>query len=59
MIHTVYSLYYDALGVDGWKNMEEHQGSGHLGPSFVGVASVLEGRGLMQLSSQAVMAKKP
>jgi hypothetical protein len=93
-IHTVYSLYYNALGVDGWKNMtsmagapgalavadetatnifsfsgqmtvtnkggwkEEHQGSGHLGPSFVGVASVREGRGLLQLSSQAVMAKK-
>jgi hypothetical protein len=94
-INTVYSLYYNALGVDGWKNMtsmagapgalavadetatnifsfsgqmtvtnkggwkEEHQGSGHLGPSFVGVASVREGRGLLQLSSQAVMAKKP
>ena len=94
-IHTVYSLYYNALGVDGWKNMtsmagapgalavadetatnifsfsghmtvtnkagwkEEHQGIGHLGPSFVGVASVREGRGLLQLSSQAVMAKKP
>ncbi len=92
----MYSLYYDALGVDGWKNMtimagapgalavadetdtnifsfsghmtvinnksgwkEEHQGSGHLGPSFVGVASVRESRGLLQLSSQAVMAKKP
>jgi hypothetical protein len=93
-VNAVYSLCYDALGVDGWKNMtsmagapgalavadetatnifsfsghmavisktgsrEEHQGSGHLGPSFVGVASVREGRGLMQLSSQAVMGKK-
>jgi hypothetical protein len=41
----------------GWK--EEHQGICHLGPSFVGVASVREGRSLLQLSSQAVIAKKP
>jgi hypothetical protein len=26
---------------------EETQGSGHLGPNFVGVASVREGRGMM------------
>lgn len=36
---------------------EEYQGSGHLGPSFVGVASVREGRGLLQLSRQAVLQK--
>lgn len=38
-------------------NREDHQGSGHLGPSFVGVASVREGRGLLQLSRQAVLGK--
>jgi hypothetical protein len=38
-------------------NCEDHQGSGHLGPSFVGVASVREGRGLLQLSHQTVLGK--
>ena len=33
---------------------EETQGTGHLGPSFVGVASVREGRGLIQTSRQAL-----
>jgi len=92
-INAVYSLYYNALGVDGWRSMasmastpgslavsdetavnlfsfsgqmcvinkqgqrEEYQGSGHLGPSFVGVASVREGRGLLQTSRQAVLQK--
>ena len=36
---------------------EEYQGSGHLGPSYVGVASVREGRGLLQTSRQAVLQK--
>ena len=92
-INAVYSLYYNVLGVDGWRSMasmagaagalaisdetavnlfsfsgqmcvinkqgqrEEYQGSGHLGPSFVGVASVREGRGLLQTSRQAVLQK--
>ena len=92
-INAVYSLYYNTLGVDGWKSMasmaggagalavsdetavnlfsfsgqmcvinkqgqrEEYQGSGHLGPSFVGVASVREGRGLLQTTRQAVLQK--
>ena len=38
-------------------NCEDHQGSGNLGPSFVGVVSVREGRGLLQLSRQAVLGK--
>ena len=32
--------------------IENIQGSGHLGPSFVGVASVREGRGLMPMAGQ-------
>lgn len=36
---------------------EEYQGSGHLGPSYVGVASIREGRGLLQTSRQAVLQK--
>lgn len=93
-IYQVYKMYYDRLGVDGWKGMhaiagtpgsqaiadetslnqfsfsgqmcvinskgqrEEYQGSGHLGPSYVGVASVREGRGLLQTARQVVMQKQ-
>ena len=81
-VHDAYKRYYDALKVNNWLSMTQHQppgvmsvndetdvnhfsfhghmviiqsngkredtqGSGHLGPSFVGVASVREGRGLL------------
>jgi hypothetical protein len=79
--HQVYSMYYRALGIANWQQLqqpldpgplafaneadpyifsfhghmativdgsrEETQGSGHLGPNFVGVASVREGRGML------------
>lgn len=35
--------------------IENIQGSGHLGPSFVGVASVREGRGLMPAAGQPTL----
>jgi hypothetical protein len=42
----MYSLHgHMATILDGQR--EETQGSGHLGPNFVGVASVREGRGMM------------
>lgn len=81
LMQKIYGLYYKALGLNLWAQMntpldpghlaysnetdpyifsfhghmttildghrEEVQGSGHLGPNFVGVASVREGRGLM------------
>ena len=39
------------------KNSETIQGTGHLGPSYVGVASVREGRGLFQSSRQTLLHK--
>jgi len=81
LTHQVYSMYYSALGLQHWAQLntpldpghlayanetdpyifsfhghmaaildgqrEETQGSGHLGPNFVGVASVREGRGML------------
>jgi hypothetical protein len=81
LTHQVYSMYYGALGLNQWAQLnaqldpghlayanetdpyvfsfhghmaaildgqrEETQGSGHLGPNFVGVASVREGRGML------------
>lgn len=81
LTHQVYSMYYSALGLKAWAQLnanldpghlayanetdpyifsfhghmaaildgqrEETQGSGHLGPNFVGVASVREGRGML------------
>lgn len=37
--------------------VEITNGSGHLGPSYVGVASIREGRGLLQTQRQAVLQK--
>ena len=82
--HYFYSMYYSALGLDQWAQLnaqldpghlsyanemdpyvfsfhghmaaildgerEETQGSGHLGPNFVGVASVREGRSMPTLA---------
>lgn len=40
------------------REMEHTQGSGHLGPSFVGVASVREGRGLQNTTGQPNMIRQ-
>jgi hypothetical protein len=52
---NIFSFSGQMAVVDQKGNREETQGSGHLGPSFVGVASVREGRGCLQTTRQAVM----
>jgi hypothetical protein len=52
---SLFSFSGQMAVVDAKGGREETQGSGHLGPSFVGVASVREGRGCLQTTRQAVM----
>ena len=52
---SLFSFSGQMAVVDPKGGREETQGSGHLGPSFVGVASVREGRGCLQTTRQAVM----
>jgi hypothetical protein len=52
---SLFSFSGQMAVIDAKGGREETQGSGHLGPSFVGVASVREGRGCLQTTRQAVM----
>jgi hypothetical protein len=52
---SLFSFSGQMAVIDPKGGREETQGSGHLGPSFVGVASVREGRGCLQTTRQAVM----
>ena len=49
--------FHGHMSVSDGARHETVQGTGHLGHSYVGVASVREGRGLLQTARQAVMQK--